>query len=167
MLWLSCGIFAEWDWNLLLCVVSISRLYSFRKIIHFKQLNFVCLLCLLSAIMPVLCPVIVPVTVTVICIAPLLGDRGRITEPSVCFPVSVGRLEQKCVLLATKSSGRLQQWISVNICVILLLLHMFNGPFSGTTQVSRYQKGKTNLKQETVSGSGINLAICKSIPCCR
>jgi len=22
---------------------------------------------------------------------------------------------------------------------------MFNGPFSGTTQVSRYQKGKTNL----------------------
>jgi len=25
------------------------------------------------------------------------------------------------------------------------LLHTFNGPFSGTTQVSRYQKGKTNL----------------------
>ena len=24
-------------------------------------------------------------------------------------------------------------------------LHSFNGPFSGTTQVSRYQKGKTNL----------------------
>ena len=23
--------------------------------------------------------------------------------------------------------------------------HSFNGPFSGTTQVSRYQKGKTNL----------------------
>jgi len=22
---------------------------------------------------------------------------------------------------------------------------LFNGPFSGTTQVSRYQKGKTNL----------------------
>jgi len=26
----------------------------------------------------------------------------------------------------------------------LYLLHPFNGPFSGTTQVSRYQKGKTN-----------------------
>jgi len=26
-----------------------------------------------------------------------------------------------------------------------LLLHTFNGPLSGTTQVSRYQKGKTNL----------------------
>jgi len=27
----------------------------------------------------------------------------------------------------------------------LLLLHPFNGPFSETTQVSRYQSGKTNL----------------------
>ena len=27
----------------------------------------------------------------------------------------------------------------------LLLLHTFNGPLSGTTRVSRYQKGKTNL----------------------
>ena len=27
----------------------------------------------------------------------------------------------------------------------LTTLHPFNGPFSGTTQVSRYQKGKTNL----------------------
>ena len=25
------------------------------------------------------------------------------------------------------------------------VLHPFNGPFSGTTQVSQYQKGKTNL----------------------
>jgi len=45
--------------------------------------------------------------------------------------------------------------------------HPFNGPFSRTTQVGRYQKGKTNLdllKQETVSGSGISWAICKSAP---
>jgi len=28
---------------------------------------------------------------------------------------------------------------------LLLLLHLFNGPFSGTTQVRQYQKGKTNL----------------------
>ena len=27
----------------------------------------------------------------------------------------------------------------------MLLLHTFNGPISGTTQVSQYQKGKTNL----------------------
>ena len=51
--------------------------------------------------------------------------------------------------------------------------HPFNGPLSGTTQVSRYQTGKTSLdvwillKQETVSGSGISWAICKSAPCSR
>jgi len=46
--------------------------------------------------------------------------------------------------------------------------HAFNGFFSGTTQVSWYQKGKTIwilLKQETVSGSGISWAICKPAPC--
>jgi len=43
---------------------------------------------------------------------------------------------------------------------------------SGTTRVSRYQKGKTRkvktnldlLEQEMVSGSGICWAICKSAP---
>jgi len=46
-------------------------------------------------------------------------------------------------------------------------IHQFNGPLSGTTQVSWYQKSKTNLdllEQETVSGSGIICAICKSDP---
>jgi len=42
--------------------------------------------------------------------------------------------------------------------------HPFNSALSGTTQVSQYQKGKTNLKQETVSGSGISWAMCKSAP---
>jgi len=58
-----------------------------------------------------------------------------------------------------------------NVCFYLsffgLVIHMFNGPFSGTTRVSRYWKGKTNLdllKLETVSGSGISWAICKSAP---
>ena len=38
---------------------------------------------------------------------------------------------------------------------------------SGTTRVSRHQKGKTNLdllEQEIVSGSGISWAKCKSAP---
>jgi len=45
--------------------------------------------------------------------------------------------------------------------------HPFNGPLSGTTRVSRYQKAKTNwilLKQETLSGSGISWAMCMSAP---
>jgi len=48
--------------------------------------------------------------------------------------------------------------------------HPFNGPLSGTIQVSWYQKGKTSLdllEQETVSGSGISWAMCKSAPCPR
>jgi len=40
--------------------------------------------------------------------------------------------------------------------------------FSGTTRVSRYQRGKTNLdfywSKETVSDSGISWAICNSAP---
>jgi len=56
------------------------------------------------------------------------------------------------------------------ICPIIQLYahtHPFNGPLSGTTRVSQYQKGKPIwilLKQETVSASGISWAICKSAP---
>ena len=35
--------------------------------------------------------------------------------------------------------------ISIHQMEPLTHTHTFNGPFSGTTQVSRYQKGKTNL----------------------
>jgi len=48
--------------------------------------------------------------------------------------------------------------------------HLFNGPLSGTTWVSRYQKGKINrdlLEQQIVNGSGISWAICKYAPCPR
>ena len=34
---------------------------------------------------------------------------------------------------------------AINLLFHRLLLHTFNGPLSGTTQVSRYQKGKINL----------------------
>ena len=45
--------------------------------------------------------------------------------------------------------------------------HPFNGPFSGTTRVGRYQKGKTNLDFTEARGSGISWATCKSTPCSR
>jgi len=48
--------------------------------------------------------------------------------------------------------------------------HPFNGPLSVTTRVSRYQKGKPIwilLMQETVIGSGISWAICKSAHRCK
>ena len=40
--------------------------------------------------------------------------------------------------------------------------HPFNGPLSGTTWVSRYQKGKTNLDFTEARDSGISWTICKS-----
>jgi len=58
------------------------------------------------------------------------------------------------------------------LTLLLLLLHPFNGPSSGTTRMSWYQIGKTRKvklswiywKQEIVSDSGISWAICKSAP---
>ena len=58
-------------------------------------------------------------------------------------------------------------WRHTHTTVLLLFWNM-----SGTTQVSRYQKGKTRkiktnldlLEQEIVSGSSICWAICKSAP---
>ena len=56
---------------------------------------------------------------------------------------------------------------NLNTTILLLVWNM-----SGSTRVSRYQKGKTKkvktnldlLVQEIVSGSGICWAICKSAP---
>jgi len=48
--------------------------------------------------------------------------------------------------------------------VIITHTHPFNGPLSGTTWVSRYQKGKTNLDFTEARDSGISWAICKSAP---
>jgi len=41
---------------------------------------------------------------------------------------------------------------------------LFNGPFSGTTRVSQYQKGKTNLDFTEVRDTEWP---CKSAPCSR
>ena len=48
--------------------------------------------------------------------------------------------------------------------------HPFNGPFSGTTQVSRYQKGKTNLDFSEARDSewqwhqlGHHMQVCTSL----
>ena len=59
-------------------------------------------------------------------------------------------------------------------CILLLLLHLFNGLFSRTTWVSWNQKGKTSLdlneaRDDKVLGcSGISWTICKhTAPCSR
>jgi len=57
-------------------------------------------------------------------------------------------------------------WLSLAHYTIQYYYYNYNR-LSGTTRVSRYQKGKTNLdllEQEMVSGGGICWAICKSVP---
>jgi len=55
----------------------------------------------------------------------------------------------------------------------MLHTHPFNGLFSGTTQVSRYQKNKTNLDFTEARDSEWqwyqlgHMQICKSAPCSR
>ena len=49
--------------------------------------------------------------------------------------------------------------------LLYIQTHPFNGPFSGTTQVSRYQKGKTNLDFTEARDSEWQWhAICKFAP---
>jgi len=64
-------------------------------------------------------------------------------------------------------AGR-QQWNNAYSIIYLDTdTHLFKTSLFRTTQMSQYQKGNTIwmlLKQETVSGSGISWAICKSAP---
>ena len=82
--------------------------------------------------------------------------------PSCCLTNSVKALKaiSICYFLKTKNTH-------THTTVLLLCWNL-----SGTTRVSRYQKGKTRkgktnldlLEQEIVTGSGICWAICKSAP---
>ena len=55
---------------------------------------------------------------------------------------------------------RLSDAIYANVNHETPRLPPFNGPMSGTTQVSRYQKSKTNLDFTAARDSGISWAIC-------
>ena len=76
----------------------------------------------------------------------------------LCSPIGHGVISRHTAvdwILQTRSnSGILSSFINttkLHLCQDLLVkvnevhTHPFNGPFSRTTQVSRYQKGKTNL----------------------
>jgi len=55
----------------------------------------------------------------------------------------------------------------MSLCFVHYYYYSFNHCLSGTTWVSRYQKGNANLdllEQEIVSGSSISWAICTSAP---
>jgi len=74
------------------------------------------------------------------------------------------RVDSKPIVSGHLSETDLRSVGSCTLCGGRLLMEVthtqpFNGPLSGTTWVSQYQKGKTNLdftEQETASGSGIS-----------
>ena len=83
---------------------------------------------------------------------PWLSDFTWTRRPSVVLPLHFVVFECSEVFA--------QHTAVLNLSVT----HPFNGPFSGTTRVSRYQKGKTNLDFTEASDSGFSWAICKSAP---
>ena len=85
------------------------------------------------------------------------------------FKLMLGRNSGATDCLMTKAVFNDPESVSIVYTVTNMhtYIHPFNGPLSGTTRVSRYQKGKTIWilqKQEAVSGSGISWAVCKSAP---
>jgi len=86
-----------------------------------------------------------------------------------CCPTGVARKEPE--VPGTPLCMRLCFTKGWNTCTLTrhnstINTHPFNGPLSGTTQVGRYQKGKTNLdftEARGVSGSGISWAICMQV----
>jgi len=74
----------------------------------------------------------------------------------VCSKTSLWRSSKNCKAAHTSNLT----WNKIN-GEKMLHTHPFNGLFSGTTQVSRYQKNKTNLDFTEARDSGISWAICK------
>jgi len=55
------------------------------------------------------------------------------------------------------------QSFTIRLCrSVLTHTHPFNSPFSGTTQVSQYQKGKTNL-DFTEARDSETILLCRSV----
>ena len=69
--------------------------------------------------------------------------------------------------LRAQKSVKTGHMCSCSLLLLLLLLHPFNGLFSRTTWISRYQKGKTSLDLNDATGDevlgciGISRTICK------
>jgi len=47
--------------------------------------------------------------------------------------------------LGEEKEGTINLVLSFTVCILHAHIHPYNGPLPGTTQVSQYQKGKTNL----------------------
>jgi len=78
-----------------------------------------------------------------------------IKRVSVCPIKSIDSSSGGCWVFASERAGSRYRLIAAAVCWLCefyltvwrsnIHKHPFNGPFSGTTRVNRYQKGKTNL----------------------
>ena len=98
---------------------------------------------------------------------PLSSVEKRSTLSWTCFYITTSPF---WVLFAHSRSDTLPplfQFLTHPTCFIFTTTHTFNGPFSRTTGVGRYQKGKTNLDFTEARDSEWQwhqLGICKSAP---
>ena len=104
---------------------------------------------------------------------PSAGCRGRATprhkHASLPSPQSNSQICTAIFSITMKFTRHKGSTSTIYTKYTITHTHPFNGLLYGTTRVSRYQKVKTNpiwilMKQETVSGSDISWAICKSTP---
>jgi len=110
--------------------------------------------------------------ITIIILLVIKGKENAVTymlflAPSLVILLSKHTATQKCTAHKTPpaTATLLQQLLHYYNYYHYYYRFMAHWTLSGTTRVSRYQKGNTNLdslEQEIVSGSGISWAICKS-----
>ena len=109
----------------------------------------------------------------IVCVARVLAWKRRLLAHVSRPKSSPSQVSHSQTLSPSHPTNRHTEWCRFNFLnnsvtyTRTIILRLF-WILSGTTQVSRYQKGKTNLdllEQETVSG--ISWAICKSAPRCR
>ena len=93
--------------------------------------------------------------------------RGRVASPAHASMFAAGMSYTLLCFYAVILPSILALQYHYSLSLTHTYTHPFNGSLSRTTQVNQYQKVKPVwilLKQETVSGTGISWAICKSAP---
>jgi len=72
----------------------------------------------------------------------------------IALPVFVCPLQYQNMDNDARVVGRISSQFGDILMYFISNTHPFNGPLSGTTQVSQYQKGKTNLDFTEARDSG-------------
>ena len=74
----------------------------------------------------------------------LFCSHSKVLE-ALTFCSEIRNCERFVPILQGLTIGDVQMRVCLRVVISYTHTHPFNGPFSGTTQVSQYWKGKTNL----------------------